>query len=145
MVYPPETSFEIIFNEDKGLLAGIKGQERKKKKKKGSQHTIIVDGGNADYMKSIEIGQRLHKSGIHYIDIGFSGGPSEAEKAKLAAFVGGDYNVFNEIQPLLSILCNNNKINYIGPLIWTLCKGYSSQYYRIWHNGNHRRDCFFIK
>ena len=115
MVYPPEAAFEIIFDEGKGLLTGIKGQENKKKKK-SKQYTIIVDGGNADYIKSIEIGQRLDKSGIHYMDIGFSGGPSEAEKAKLAAFVGGDYNVFKEIQPVLSTLCNKNKINYIGPL-----------------------------
>jgi 3-hydroxyisobutyrate dehydrogenase-like beta-hydroxyacid dehydrogenase len=114
MVYPPEMAFEIIFDECKGLLAGIKGQENNKKK--NNKHPIIIDGGNADYTNSRQIGQRLDKLGIHYMDIGFSGGPGAAEKAKLTAFVGGDHKVFKEIRPVLSALCNKNKINYIGGL-----------------------------
>jgi 3-hydroxyisobutyrate dehydrogenase-like beta-hydroxyacid dehydrogenase len=87
MVYPSDRTFEVIFDEGEGLLAGIKCKEEIKE---GSQYTIIIDGGNADYITSIEIGQRLDKLGIRYMDVGFSGGPAEAEKASLAAFVGGD-------------------------------------------------------
>lgn len=112
MVYPPDSAFEVIL-EDEGLVTGIEYQKRHNE---GSQDTIIIDGGNADYLKSIEIGQILEKSDIHYMDVGFSGGPGEAEKANLAAFIGGDHNVFDQIYPLLLALCPKEKINYIGQI-----------------------------
>jgi 3-hydroxyisobutyrate dehydrogenase-like beta-hydroxyacid dehydrogenase len=111
MVYPSDRTFEVIFDEDEGLIAGIICKEENKE---GRQYTTIIDGGNADYITSIEIGQRLDKLGIRYMDVGFSGGPGEAEKASLAAFVGGDHNVFHQIHQLLSALCDHNKINYVG-------------------------------
>jgi 3-hydroxyisobutyrate dehydrogenase-like beta-hydroxyacid dehydrogenase len=113
MVYPPDSISEVIFNETEGLLAGIKCKERKKE---SYRYPIIIDGGNADYIKSIDIGQRLSKLGVDYMDVGFSGGPGEAEGANLAAFVGGNHEVFDQIHPLLSALCNRDKINYLGQI-----------------------------
>lgn len=111
MVYPPKRAFNVIFERNKGLLAGIRASNNKNR-----QHTVIIDGGNADYTKSMDIGQRLSKEGIRYMDIGFSGGPSEAEKGNLAAFVGGTRGDFTRIRPLLGILCNKNRINYVGEI-----------------------------
>ena len=48
------------------------------------------------------------------MDIGFSGGPTEADNANLAAFVGGTQNDFNKVRSLLFRLCNKHKINYVG-------------------------------
>ena len=112
MVYPPDSASEVIFGNE-GLVAGVEYQKRHNE---NSQGTIIIDGGNADYIKSIEIGQRLENSGTHYMDVGFSGGPGEAERANLAAFVGGAPNLFDQIHPLLSALCAKDKINYIGQI-----------------------------
>jgi 3-hydroxyisobutyrate dehydrogenase-like beta-hydroxyacid dehydrogenase len=113
MVYPQDEVFEVIFDENSGLIAGIKDRSKRKSKR----DTIIIDGGNADYIKSRMIGQRLCKLGIHYMDVGLSGGPEEAEMANLAAFVGGNRDVFDEnLLPLLSVLCNKEKIHYVGKL-----------------------------
>ncbi len=111
MVYPPDSTSKIIFKE--GLFSGIKYQKRKNG---NDANIIIIDGGNADYIKSIEIGQKLEKSGVNYMDIGFSGGPSEAENANLAAFIGGNFLVLDKIYPLLLSLCARDKINYIGQI-----------------------------
>ena len=113
MVYPPEEVSNIIFDESEGLLPGIVSKVRNSENNK---YSIIIDGGNADYLRSIEIGKELEKYGIRYMDVGFSGGPPEAEKKNLAAFVGGDYDVFNQILPLLLPLCNEDKINYVGEI-----------------------------
>lgn len=111
MVYPPENVSEIIFEKNKGLRAGIRMHRTNNENK---EPTIIIDGGNADYLKSMDIGQKLGKYGIHYMDVGFSGGPIEAEKANLAAFVGGSRNDFNKIHSLLTCLCDKHRINYVG-------------------------------
>lgn len=113
MVYPSDIAYEVILNESEGLKAGIKCKELKKD---DNRHSVIIDGGNADYIKSIEIGHELSKVDIDYTDVGFSGGPHEAEKANLAAFVGGDRRVFDQIHPLLSAVCDKDKINYLGAI-----------------------------
>jgi len=113
MVYPPEEVSKIIFDETQGLLPGIVSKVRNRENNK---YSIIIDGGNADYLRSIEIGKKLQNYGIRYMDVGFSGGPPEAEKKNLAAFVGGDYNVFNQILPVLLAVCNQDKINYVGQI-----------------------------
>lgn len=113
MVYPPEEISKIIFDESEGLLPGVISKVRDNET---NEYSIVIDGGNADYLESIEIGKRLEKSGIKYMDIGFSGGPHGAEKKGLAAFVGGDYKVFIQILPVLSAVCNEDKINYVGQI-----------------------------
>ena len=39
MVYPSDRTFEVIFDEGEGLLAGIKCKEENKE---GSEYTIII-------------------------------------------------------------------------------------------------------
>jgi 2-hydroxy-3-oxopropionate reductase len=112
MVYPASEVFEIIFNEKTGLIKGIKDKEKTENYKK----TIIIDGGNADFVNSEEISMRLARYGINYIDIGFSGGPREAEKGNLAAFVGGNEKLFKQVFPFLLALCNRDKISYTGKI-----------------------------
>ena len=123
MVYPASEVSEIIFNEKTGLIKGIKDKE----KTEGYKKTIIIDGGNADFVNSEKISLRLATHDINYIDIGFSGGPGEAEKGNLAAFVGGMEEVFKEIFPFLLAFCNKDKISYTGKIgSWAFCKSHIS-------------------
>jgi 3-hydroxyisobutyrate dehydrogenase-like beta-hydroxyacid dehydrogenase len=112
LMIPSDKVFDAIFNEKQGILLGMKEQV----KKNNNIHLTIIDGGNGDYIKSKSIGKKLNDFGIQYMDIGFSGGPYSAQTATLAAFVGGSFDIFEEIYPLLSTICNKNKIHYVGNL-----------------------------
>jgi 6-phosphogluconate dehydrogenase len=35
---------------------------------------IIIDGGNSPYREAVDANERLKASGIHYVDVGTSGG-----------------------------------------------------------------------
>src|SRR5688572_9289175 len=77
LMIPSDKVFDALFNENQGLLLGIKDRQ----KKNNNVHITIIDGGNGDYIKSKSIGKKLNDFGIDYMDIGFSGGPYSAETA----------------------------------------------------------------
>jgi 3-hydroxyisobutyrate dehydrogenase-like beta-hydroxyacid dehydrogenase len=62
--------------------------------------------------------RRLHKifaeRGLHMLDAPVSGGPAGAESGKLALWVGGDRNVFDQHQTVLSAI--GDQVRYIGPI-----------------------------
>lgn len=61
---------------------------------------IIVDGGNSFYKDSITRGERLKKLGLHFVDVGFSGGPGGARNGG-SLMVGGEKKIFDYLLPLL--------------------------------------------
>jgi 3-hydroxyisobutyrate dehydrogenase-like beta-hydroxyacid dehydrogenase len=54
------------------------------------------------------------EKGIHVMDTPVSGGPSGAASGKMAIWVGGDEDVFNEVKPLLDAM--GDQVKYIGPI-----------------------------
>lgn len=61
---------------------------------------IIVDGGNSYWGDSIRRSERLHATGIHFIDLGTSGGVDGARHG--ACFmVGGHDEALDRIEPIL--------------------------------------------
>jgi len=60
---------------------------------------IIVDGGNSFYKDSVRRSQKLNKLGIHFTDVGVSGGPKGA-RFGASLMVGGDKKVFQKLETL---------------------------------------------
>ncbi|MEZ5340577.1 MAG: NAD(P)-binding domain-containing protein [Acidimicrobiales bacterium] len=50
---------------------------------------IVIDGGNSHYIQDIERADRLGAQGIHYLDVGTSGGVFGLERG-YCLMIGGD-------------------------------------------------------
>ena len=75
---------------------------------------IVADGGNSYWGDSIRRHARLKKQGLHFIDVGTSGGPSGARDG--ACFmVGGDDDVVARVEPLLRRLAVEQGYIHAGP------------------------------
>ncbi len=64
---------------------------------------IIVDGGNSHYRLDIERAALLAPKGIHYVDVGTSGGVFGLERG-YCLMVGGDLEAFQHLEPVLATL-----------------------------------------
>ncbi|HWI03361.1 MAG TPA: decarboxylating 6-phosphogluconate dehydrogenase, partial [Acidimicrobiales bacterium] len=64
---------------------------------------IIVDGGNSHYHLDIERAATLAPKGIHYVDVGTSGGVFGLERG-YCLMVGGDLEPFRHLEPVLATL-----------------------------------------
>jgi 6-phosphogluconate dehydrogenase len=61
---------------------------------------IIIDGGNSNYRQDIDRAEVLQSKGIHYVDIGTSGGVWGLERG-YCLMIGGEDDVVAHIDPLL--------------------------------------------
>ncbi|MBI4085060.1 MAG: glucose-6-phosphate dehydrogenase [Candidatus Liptonbacteria bacterium] len=64
---------------------------------------IIIDGGNSFYKDSAARYKKLKKRGIHFVDIGVSGGPEGALHGA-SLMIGGDSKMFRKLEPLFNEL-----------------------------------------
>ncbi len=64
---------------------------------------IVIDGGNSHYKDDVRRSQALASKGIHYVDVGTSGGIWGAERG-YCMMVGGPRPAFEHIEPLLKTL-----------------------------------------
>ncbi|HJV08925.1 MAG TPA: decarboxylating 6-phosphogluconate dehydrogenase [Acidimicrobiales bacterium] len=64
---------------------------------------IIVDGGNSHYRLDIERAAMLAPKGIHYVDVGTSGGVFGLERG-YCLMVGGDLEAFQHLEPVFATL-----------------------------------------
>jgi len=62
---------------------------------------IIIDGGNSHYHEDIKRADELKPKGLHYIDIGTSGGVFGLERG-FCLMVGGEKEQVDHIEPLLA-------------------------------------------
>lgn len=76
---------------------------------------ILIDGGNSFYKDSIRRGEELKKIGVHYLDVGVSGGPSGA-RAGACLMIGGDYTAYKQLLGLFSDLALAGGYDYMGEL-----------------------------
>ena len=63
----------------------------------------IVDGGNSYYVDDLRRSQALHESGIHYVDVGVSGGVWGLRRG-YCLMVGGDDEAVARLQPVFETL-----------------------------------------
>jgi 6-phosphogluconate dehydrogenase len=64
---------------------------------------IIIDGGNSNYRDDVRRATKLREMGIHYVDVGTSGGVFGLERG-YCLMVGGDEAAFKTIEPLLKTI-----------------------------------------
>jgi 6-phosphogluconate dehydrogenase len=64
---------------------------------------IIIDGGNSYYRDDIDRAEALRPKGIHYVDVGTSGGVFGLERG-YCLMMGGDDEAIAHLQPIFSSL-----------------------------------------
>jgi 6-phosphogluconate dehydrogenase len=64
---------------------------------------IIIDGGNTFYKDDIRRGKELSQKGIHYVDVGTSGGVWGLERG-YCLMIGGDKDVVTHLDPIFKTL-----------------------------------------
>ena len=64
---------------------------------------ILVDGGNSYYVDDIRRSKELASKGIHYVDVGTSGGIRGLERG-YCQMIGGDKAVVEHLDPIFSAL-----------------------------------------
>jgi 6-phosphogluconate dehydrogenase (decarboxylating) len=64
---------------------------------------IIIDGGNSYYVDDIERAKGLHSLGLHYVDVGTSGGIWGLERG-YCMMIGGDKEIVQRLDPVFAAL-----------------------------------------
>ena len=64
---------------------------------------IIIDGGNSNYRDDVRRARKLREKGIHYVDVGTSGGVFGLERG-YCLMVGGDDIAIKTIEPILKTI-----------------------------------------
>ena len=64
---------------------------------------ILIDGGNSYYRDDIRRSKELKPKGIHYVDVGTSGGVWGLERG-YCQMIGGETNVVKHLDPIFSTL-----------------------------------------
>ncbi len=75
---------------------------------------ILIDAGNSFYKNSQRRYKELKKYGIHFLDIGTSGG-LEGARNGVCLMVGGDTESFRKVEPLLKIIAVKDGYSYFVP------------------------------
>lgn len=77
---------------------------------------IIIDGGNSNYKDTIQRGETLKEKGIHYVDVGTSGGVWGLTEG-YSMMIGGDEEVVNSLRPIFETLAPSADTGwgYVGP------------------------------
>lgn len=80
---------------------------------------IDLSTSSPSLIRDIEI--RFRAQGAHVLDAPVSGGTAGAASRNLAVLVGGDYKIFEHVQPVLEAI--GDKVYYAGPIgSGTICK-----------------------
>ncbi len=68
-----------------------------------AQDDVIIDGGNSYYHDDIRRAETLKKFGIHYLDVGTSGGVWGLERG-YCQMIGGETDIVKRLDPIFSTL-----------------------------------------
>lgn len=74
---------------------------------------IVIDGANAKYTSSQEIGNKLQEQDVHYLDLGVSGGIEGARNGP-CLMCGGAAEIFDQVEPLLRRIATPSGLAYMG-------------------------------
>ncbi|MFS0559878.1 phosphogluconate dehydrogenase (NAD(+)-dependent, decarboxylating) [Terribacillus sp. 179-K 1B1 HS] len=92
-----------------------------------SKGDILMDGGNSNYKQSVERAKVFAESGVHFFDVGTSGGTDGARHG-VCTMIGGDAEVFKTIEPIFQAISVENGYHYAG-------KSGSGHFLKMVHNG----------
>lgn len=88
---------------------------------------ILIDGGNSHYKESTNFAAELKEQGIHFMDVGTSGG-TEGALNGACMMIGGDKAAFDHIEPFISDICVDKGYVYAG-------EAGSGHFLKMIHNG----------
>jgi 6-phosphogluconate dehydrogenase len=75
---------------------------------------IIIDGGNSNYRDDIRRAAELRRAGLHYVDVGTSGGLAGGDRG-YCLMVGGEPAVAQSLQPVFAALAQGEGDHaYVG-------------------------------
>jgi 6-phosphogluconate dehydrogenase len=80
-----------------------------------SKDDVIIDGGNSFYKDDIRHAGQLTARGVHYMDVGVSGGVWGLKEG-YCLMAGGDRMIFRRVEPLLKTLAPKDGYLYCGPV-----------------------------
>ncbi len=86
----------------------------------------LIDGGNSYYIDDIRRAKELAQKGIHYVDVGTSGGVWGAERG-YCMMIGGDAPVVQQLNPIFATLAPG--IGNVAP-----CTPGRVTAWRLWQN-----------
>ena len=89
---------DVLFGKD-GLVRFLKKDD------------VIIDGGNSFYKDSVARFKKLKKKGIHFVDVGVSGGP-EGARSGASLMIGSDKAVFQKLESLFYDLSRNGSYQF---------------------------------
>jgi 6-phosphogluconate dehydrogenase len=110
-----------------------------------SKGDIVIDGGNSHYHDDIARAKKLSGLGLHYIDMGTSGGVWGLERG-YCLMIGGENDVVKMLEPLFAALAPGQgdipPANPNAPLTSTAAQGYlhcgpagAGHFVKMIHNG----------
>jgi glucose-6-phosphate 1-dehydrogenase len=73
----------------------------------------IVDGGNSFYKDSVRRAKKLKAKGIHFLDVGVSGGPVSIQLGKFAIMAGGEKEIYEKSRPIFDAM-SDTPSGYMG-------------------------------
>jgi len=88
---------------------------------------ILIDGGNSNYKDTLSRGADLKESGIHYMDVGTSGG-IWGLKLGYCMMIGAETENFQRLEPIFKTLAPENGYMHVGALG-------AGHYSKMIHNG----------
>ncbi len=87
----------------------------------------IIDGGNSNYHDSVARGASLGDRGLHFLDVGTSGGIWGLANG-YCLMIGGEEAVFKRMEPAFKTLAQDDGYAYMGP-------SGAGHYVKMVHNG----------
>ncbi len=75
---------------------------------------VLIDGGNSHYTESVAWAKTCEEQGIHFLDIGVSGGVWGLEIG-YCMMIGGPRVAFERVEPILATLAPEDGYGHMGP------------------------------
>ena len=88
---------------------------------------IVIDGGNSNYKDSIRRAEDLSEKGIHFLDVGTSGG-TEGARNGVCTMIGGNKEAFATVEQLFKEISVEDGYLYAG-------ESGSGHFLKMVHNG----------
>ena len=92
-----------------------------------SADDIIIEAGNSNYKDSVRRAEKAQQKGIHYLDVGTSGGMSGARN-NACLMIGGNESAFKEMEDVFAEISITDGYLYAG-------ESGSGHYLKMIHNG----------
>jgi 6-phosphogluconate dehydrogenase len=92
-----------------------------------SKDDLLIDGGNSFYKDTLRRAEKIKNTGIHFMDIGTSGGPGGA-RTGACLMIGGEEADFERVKELCQKIASPEAFGYFG-------KVGSGHFAKMVHNG----------